>query len=1035
MLAAMTSRHCPLAAHGSHARLVGFLGFVALCSLAACGDDDRPAPPPVADLGVVPDASDAGPRCATAAECDDGIFCNGAERCMPGAMGATALGCVPAAAPPCDAGETCSETVDACQIVCTTDADADGHVAATCVGGDDCDDADPLRYPGNTELCGADTHDEDCNDTTLGGRDLDGDDFESAACCNGARCGQDCNDADRLVSPLGTEVCNHRDDNCDGRVDEGVERDLYADEDGDLHGDPARSVRGCPGDGQTSPVRDDCDDADATKQGAQAEFCNGVDDDCDGLIDEDAGLLTWYPDTDGDGFGNPDGTSRRSCTAPSGFSLLPLDCDDTIRGVNPATREVCNGVDDDCNGSADLVGATGGLEDDDLDGVPDEACGPSGMRADCNDLDPTIGEGEPELEGDGLDNDCDGTVDEAGTAANWFVDADGDGFGSGPATRSATPVAGSVTRDGDCDDADAARSPSAADVCNDVDDDCDGATDGPRAAARCTFSDAFGVCAATGGVTRCELGPCGANRAHCAGPDTGCEIDLRTDADHCGACAASCPFGVGTSFGVCTDAVCSLTCNAGLADCNTTPDDGCETNIATNVSQCGRCGVPCPARANASPTCAASTCGFACLPGFGNCDGVVANGCETNLARSATNCGACGNVCDTSLPVCAARVCTAAPFPSDGADGALDVVSNMVLVPGTYQYTTIRVRSGATLTTNGSGVLELYATGDVTIEGTIDLGGGDGGNGYYSGLDFAGGGGGDTGNPLADGSSPTAPAACATPGGGGTGGAGTQGADNSALCGLPGDRGGAAGTGFSAAGSGGGGYAGGGGGMSYQADIGGAGGSAAGGVGGAGGTGLCGGVTGGGGGGGGGAGYAGGAGLSGCPAGGGGGAIGTDAEADLAVMSTTFRPGSGGGSGGGSYYRGSGGGGGGGGALRIASATRITIAASGVVRANGGIGGNGNSAQQDAGGGGGSGGVVYLSAPTVRNDGAISAVGGRGGSALGSVGGRGGLGRVRISAIAGECTGSGSYAPPLVGSSCATVVATPQRTFVDTWPN
>ncbi|MCZ7680956.1 MAG: putative metal-binding motif-containing protein [Sandaracinaceae bacterium] len=85
--------------------------------------------------------------------------------------------------------------------------------------GDDCDDADPSRFAGAVEVCDAEGHDEDCDLTTLGATDVDGDGAISAACCNGATCGGDCNDGDPLVGPLQREACNGRDDDCDGTTD------------------------------------------------------------------------------------------------------------------------------------------------------------------------------------------------------------------------------------------------------------------------------------------------------------------------------------------------------------------------------------------------------------------------------------------------------------------------------------------------------------------------------------------------------------------------------------------------------------------------------------------------------------------------------------------------------------------------------------------------------------------------------------------------------------------------------------------------
>jgi hypothetical protein len=97
------------------------------------------------------------------------------------------------------------------------DADGDGVPSAAC-GGADCDDADPNRFPGATEVCDGD--DEDCDDATFGG-DADGDGYASSACCNGAgNCGDDCDDALNTVNPRAAETCNAGvDDDCDGLAD------------------------------------------------------------------------------------------------------------------------------------------------------------------------------------------------------------------------------------------------------------------------------------------------------------------------------------------------------------------------------------------------------------------------------------------------------------------------------------------------------------------------------------------------------------------------------------------------------------------------------------------------------------------------------------------------------------------------------------------------------------------------------------------------------------------------------------------------
>ncbi len=106
------------------------------------------------------------------------------------------------------------------------DHDGDGHVAIAW-GGDDCDDSDPSRYPTNTEVPDSDMHDEDCDPLTFGCADADGDRWCDARACNrdpsGAmRCGDDCDDNDANVHPAQVDVCNGKDDNCNGLIDEGL---------------------------------------------------------------------------------------------------------------------------------------------------------------------------------------------------------------------------------------------------------------------------------------------------------------------------------------------------------------------------------------------------------------------------------------------------------------------------------------------------------------------------------------------------------------------------------------------------------------------------------------------------------------------------------------------------------------------------------------------------------------------------------------------------------------------------------------------
>jgi|GEM_PF-4853918 len=227
----------------------------------------------------------------------------------------------------------------------------------------DCNDNNAAIYPGATEVCNG--IDDDCDGLVDEGvlstfyRDLDGDTYgnpfvTTQACTAPAgyvAINTDCNDNNAAIYPGATEVCNGIDDDCDGQVDEGVLLTFYRDLDGDTYGNPSVSTQACTAPAGYVTNNTDCNDNNAAIYPGATEVCNGIDDDCDGQVDEGV-LSTFYRDFDGDTYGNPS-VSTQACTAPAGYVTNNTDCNDNNAAIYPGATEVCNGVDDDCDGLVD----------------------------------------------------------------------------------------------------------------------------------------------------------------------------------------------------------------------------------------------------------------------------------------------------------------------------------------------------------------------------------------------------------------------------------------------------------------------------------------------------------------------------------------------------------------------------------------------------------------------------------------------------------------------------------------------------------
>lgn len=617
------------------------------------------------DAGIQTDVQEEQRQsCSSDEQCNDGFFCTGEEKCVDGI-------CQLGEAPDCDDNiactrDRCSESLRECRST-PVDVDGDGFGAATCLNamgvalGIDCDDNDANRFPGNPEVCDFEGHDEDCDLTTFGEVDLDGDNFFDARCYNGdgqpPSRGNDCNDSASNINTNATEACDGYDNDCDGRTDEGVSVTVYADEDGDGRGDPARSNASCPGLGNGVANSDDCNDADRNIFGgsslsAAPEICDGLDNNCNGMVDEAGNQpVTWYIDVDMDGFGDasPGAPTQSSCSRPEGsWSIQNTDCDDNNGGRNPSQEELCNGRDDDCDGLKDHMIGAGNFEDDDDDNSADRMC--TGGQ-DCDDNDATTSTGTQET-CDGRDNDCDDRTDEGASSRVWYRDIDGDGYGSDVSGTqiSCMPISGYVSRGGDCDDNpedDIAARPSAADlnpdgteICNGFNDDCDFSADESPADSECTSPNATNVCISG----RCALVACAPGFKDCNDNQAdGCE----TPGNSCGGMMmGGCPTGQcnrGDGMCVPTHPDGSCPCIFNHQDCNNNIFDGCEADLGS-IDFCGSCQNNCRFRFQnvSSISCNNGQCEYAsCSSGFSNCDGQTNNGCESNISSDPFNCGGC----------------------------------------------------------------------------------------------------------------------------------------------------------------------------------------------------------------------------------------------------------------------------------------------------------------------------------------------------------------------------------------------------------
>jgi alpha-tubulin suppressor-like RCC1 family protein len=368
--------------------------------------------------------------------CSDGVtYCTGSE-----------LHCVQkvaASSEVCDAKDNdCNGLTDDGLPTSTwyRDADADGYgtpnySVQNCqqppgyvATAQDCNDLSSNIKPGVPETCdGLDNNcngqaDEGVNPTWYRDADADGYGNPSAplqACTKPSGYvanASDCNDASAISHPYAGEVCDGLDNNCNAQVDEGVKPTWYRDADTDGYGNAGLYVQSCSQPSGYVANASDCHDGSMSIKPGATETCDGADNDCDGSVDENV-QTTYYRDADGDSYGTS--STKLACSKPSGYATRSGDCNDASASIKPGATEVC----------------------------------------------------------DGKDNDCDGSTDE-GVKKTWYQDADRDTYGDpNTSTLACTAPSGYVSRAGDCRDTASDYLPGATEWCDGTDNDCDSVVD------------------------------------------------------------------------------------------------------------------------------------------------------------------------------------------------------------------------------------------------------------------------------------------------------------------------------------------------------------------------------------------------------------------------------------------------------------------------------------------------------------------------------------------------------------------------------
>lgn len=281
----------------------------------------------------------------------------------------------------------------------------------------------------------------------------------------------DCNDANSLINPDETEICNDVDDNCNFIIDEGLPLfTYYLDTDFDGYGNISSSITTCSDIAPAGYVIDttDCDDVNPAINPGMSEVCNGIDDECNGMTDDGLIFNVYYQDFDGDGYGNPFASIITCLELPFGYVTDSTDCDDANNLIQEPILYYAD-FDGDLYGDSLNLGLFCTIF------PPD---GYTTNNLDCNDLNILINPASNEI-CNNLDDNCNSEIDEDLSIFTFFIDSDSDNYGNPlmDTTSCLFEIPGYVSDSSDCNDANPDINPGATEILNNQDDDCDAVID------------------------------------------------------------------------------------------------------------------------------------------------------------------------------------------------------------------------------------------------------------------------------------------------------------------------------------------------------------------------------------------------------------------------------------------------------------------------------------------------------------------------------------------------------------------------------